>query len=170
MESEFGLFDRVVSVEMFEHLRNYGTLFNRIAGALKTDGKLFCHIFTHDKFAYHFEAEGEDNWMGRYFFTGGQMPSRDLLHYFQADLKLQSQWSWDGTHYARTSDHWLANLDRHLPEVRRVFRATYGGLEADRWVQRWRMFFLACSELFGYAGGTEWYVSHYLFGKREVRA
>ena len=158
-------FDRVVSVEMFEHMRNYQELLRRIHAWLKPGGKLFVHIFTHRRLAYPFETEGEDNWMGRYFFTGGLMPSRDLLLRFQDDLKLEEQWHLNGRHYQRTLEAWLALQDRHRAALLGLFRDTYGPAEAERWFQRWRVFFMACAELFGYRGGEEWGVSHYRFGK-----
>lgn len=158
-----GLFDRVVSVEMFEHLRNYELLLRQISRVLQPAGKLFVHIFTHASHSYLFEAEGEDNWMGRHFFTGGQMPARDLLPSFDADMKLESQWTWGGEHYAKTSDAWLANMDARAQTLSPILAATYGAENAEIWRGRWRMFFLACSELFGFDGGREWYVSHYLF-------
>jgi len=163
LRAEFGAFDRVVSVEMFEHLRNYQELFSRISDWLTPEGKLFVHVFTHKKFAYFFETEGEDNWMGRYFFTGGQMPSHDLFLNFQESLSLEKQWAWDGTHYGRTSEDWLKNLDRNRDRVLSIFEKTYGKAEAKRWFQRWRVFFLSCAELFNYRNGKEWGVSHYLF-------
>ncbi|MDS4042346.1 MAG: cyclopropane-fatty-acyl-phospholipid synthase family protein [Candidatus Competibacter sp.] len=158
-------FDRVVSVEMFEHMRNYRELMGRIHAWLKPGGKLFVHIFTYRRLAYPFETEGEDNWMGRYFFTGGLMPSRDLLPRFQGDLRLEEQWHFNGRHYQRTLEAWLANQDRHRKEILALFRATYGPEQAERWFQRWRVFFMACAELFGYRNGEEWGVSHYRFGK-----
>lgn len=158
-------FDRVVSVEMFEHMRNYQALMERIYAWLKPDGQLFVHIFTHRELAYPFETEGEDNWMGRYFFTGGLMPSRDLLPRFQGDLHLKEQWHLNGRHYQRTLEAWLANQDRHRKDILALFRETYGSGEAARWFQRWRMFFMACAELFGYRNGEEWGVSHYRFEK-----
>ena len=159
-------FDRVLSVEMFEHLRNYQELMARIHGWLKPEGKLFVHIFTHRQFAYPFETEGEGNWMGRYFFTGGIMPSRELLLQFQDDLQLEEQWHWNGRHYQRTLEAWLVNQDRHREDLMTLFRATYGPEQAGRWFQRWRVFFMACAELFGYRGGEEWGVSHYRFARR----
>ena len=159
-------FDRVLSVEMFEHLRNYQELMARIHGWLKPDGKLFVHIFTHRRFAYPFETEGEDNWMGRYFFTGGIMPSRELLLHFQDDMQLEEQWHLNGLHYQRTLEAWLVNQDQHRQDIMMLFRATYGPEQAGRWFQRWRVFFMACAELVGYQGGEEWGVSHYRFARR----
>ena len=160
-------FDRVLSVEMFEHLRNYQELMARIHGWLKPGGKLFVHIFTHRQFAYPFETEGEDNWMGRYFFTGGIMPSRQLLPHFQDHLQLEEQWHLNGRHYQRTLEAWLVNQDQHREDIMTLFRATYGPEQAGRWFQRWRVFFMACAELFGYRGGEEWGVSHYRFARRD---
>ena len=158
-------FDRAFSVEMFEHMRNYQELMARIHAWLKPGGKLFVHIFTHCSMAYSFETESEDNWMGRYFFTGGLMPSRDLLPRFQGDLRLEEQWHLNGRHYQRTLEAWLANQDRHREAILRLFRETYGPDEAERWFRRWRVFFMACAELFGYRQGEEWGVSHYRFEK-----
>jgi cyclopropane-fatty-acyl-phospholipid synthase len=159
-------FDRVVSVEMFEHVRNYQGLFERIAGWLDPGGKLFCHIFCHRELMYPFETEGEDNWMGRYFFTGGLMPAADTFLHFQQHLVIEQQWRMSGTHYERTANHWLENQDRHASEVLKVMREVYGEAEANVWAQRWRMFWMACAELFGYADGNEWLVAHYRFAKR----
>ncbi len=162
---EFGAFDRVVSIEMFEHMKNYEALLEKIGHWLKPEGKLFVHIFTHKLYSYPFEVVGEDNWMGRYFFTGGQMPGRYLLSYFQKHLILERQWAWDGTHYGKTSEAWLNNLDAHEPEVLKIFSQTYGPDQAKIWLQRWRVFFMSCAELFNYKNGTEWGVTHYLFKK-----
>jgi cyclopropane-fatty-acyl-phospholipid synthase len=158
-------FDRVFSIEMFEHVRNYERLMERIAGWLKDDGKLFIHIFTHRDFAYPFETEGEDDWMGRYFFTGGQMPSDDLLLYFQKDMILDEHWHVDGRHYARTAEAWLRNFDAHREELEPVLREAYGD-QARRMGIYWRVFFMSCAELWGYRSGREWHVSHYRFARR----
>jgi cyclopropane-fatty-acyl-phospholipid synthase len=156
-------FDRCVSIEMFEHMRNYARLLERIAGWLRPDGKLFVHIFAHRSLMYPFETEGEDDWMGRHFFTGGLMPAADTLLHFQDHLRLKQRWLLDGTHYQRTANHWLQSQDRHRDEVMAVLRGGYGEQGAALWNQRWRMFWMACAELFGYRQGQEWLVAHYLF-------
>ncbi len=158
-------FHRVVSVEMFEHMRNWEKLLARINTWLKPGGKLFLHIFTHRKFAYIFEDEGEDNWVGRYFFTAGLMASHDLLFHFQKDLTVEDHWRMNGMHYKKTADAWLSNLDRRRDQILPILAETYGQNQAERWLQRWRIFFLACSELWGYGNGEEWLVSHYRLRK-----
>lgn len=155
-------FDRVVSVEMFEHMRNYKTLLNHIANWLTDDGKLFVHVFCHRQFAYPFNDENADDWMARHFFSGGIMPSDDLLSRFADHMRVEKQWRWDGSHYQRTSEAWLANLDQQSAQLMPILAATYGERQANRWRMRWRLFFLAVAELFGYQNGEEWYVSHYL--------
>jgi cyclopropane-fatty-acyl-phospholipid synthase len=159
-------FHRVVSVEMFEHMRNWEKLLARIAAWLKSGGKLFLHIFSHRKFAYFFEDEGDDNWLGRNFFTAGMMASHDLLFRFQKDLSVEDDWRLNGMHYKKTADAWLSNLDSRRDQVLPILAATYGSRQAERWLQRWRMFFLACSELWGYGDGEEWLVSHYRLKKK----
>jgi cyclopropane-fatty-acyl-phospholipid synthase len=158
-------FDRAVSVEMFEHMRNYESLLGRIASWLAPGGTLFVHIFTHREYAYPFEVRDESDWMAKYFFTGGIMPSDDLLTYFQKDLKLDRHWQVDGRHYQRTAEDWLVNMDRNRERVLPLLAATYGAANATRWWVYWRVFFMACAELWGYRGGREWLVSHYLFEK-----
>ena len=164
-DAEAGRFDRVVSIEMFEHMKNYQALMAGVARWLKPGGLLFVHIFTHRRFAYHFVARDQTDWMARYFFTGGQMPSHELLMQFQERLSLVSDWTVSGTHYQRTAEEWLRNMDRHRKEILPLFSETYGAKNALKWWAYWRVFFMSCAELWGYEGGEEWIVSHYLFGR-----
>jgi cyclopropane-fatty-acyl-phospholipid synthase len=159
-------FDRVVSVEMFEHMRNYRELFSRINRWLTPQGKFFMHIFVHRNTPYVFEDRDNTDWMSRYFFSGGMMPSDDLPLFFQDELKIENRWRWNGTHYQKTAEAWLQNLDANREQVWPILETTYGRDFAKMWFMRWRMFFLAVSELFGYRDGNEWFVSHYLFSKR----
>ena len=160
-------FDRCVSVEMFEHMRNYATLLGRIGDWLRPSGALFVHIFCHRTLLYPFETEGDGNWMGRHFFTGGLMPAADTLLWFQDALRIEERWLLDGTHYQRTANHWLANQDARHDQVMSVLREAYGDA-AGLWFQRWRMFWMACAELFGYDHGREWMVAHYRFVKESA--
>lgn len=159
-------FDRVVSVEMFEHMKNYAALMAKVARWLNADGRLFVHIFVHKLLAYHFLDRGHSDWMTRYFFAGGTMPSENLLLQFQEHLLIERQWWVSGRHYERTANHWLAGMDEAKAAILDVFRAGYGVEEAERWFQRWRMFYMAVAELFGYDQGNEWGVAHYRFRRR----
>lgn len=163
-------FDRVVSVEMFEHMRNYAALFERIAHWLKDDGYFFMHIFCHRSAAYEYVDNGPTDWMSRHFFSGGIMPSGDLPSRFQSHLGLAEQWRWSGRHYQLTAEAWLANMDRRKAAVMPILEQTYGTGNAKRWWMRWRIFFLAVSEMFGMDGGREWGVGHYLFQPRQAGA
>jgi cyclopropane-fatty-acyl-phospholipid synthase len=159
-------YDRVVSVEMFEHMRNYEALLDRIASWLAPAGKLFVHIFTHREHAYPFEVRDETDWMAKNFFTGGLMPSDHTLLYFQKDLNIQSHWRVNGHHYEATANAWLKRLDAGKEQALALFRETYGEGEALKRFVQWRVFFMACAELFGAGGGERWFVSHYLFAPR----
>ena len=160
------VFDRVVSVEMFEHMKNYERLLANISRWLKPEGRLFVHIFTHREFAYHFVARDDSDWMARHFFTGGIMPSDDLLLYFQRNVELVNHWRVNGRHYQQTAEHWLQNLDAHDTEIRALLSETYGREAETRWRVYWRVFFLACAELWGVRGGNDWLVSQYLVRPR----
>ena len=163
-------FDRIVSVEMFEHMRNYRLLSQRVAGWMDDDGKAFVHVFCHRNHPYLFETEGAANWMGRHFFTGGTMPSEQLFGQFEDDLSIATQWSVSGIHYWRTCEAWLENIDRNRTEILREFSQDMSMTEARLVLQRWRMFMMACAELFRFGGGSEWFVAHYLFEKTQNQA
>jgi len=158
-------FDRVVSVEMFEHVRNYSQLFKNIAYWLKADGLLWCHIFCHRFLQYPFEVQDEDDWMSAHFFTGGLMPAISTFSHFQDHLRLEQEWQWSGQHYEKTANAWLENMDQQQKQLTPIFEQIYGK-DARIWWQRWRLFFMACAELFGYEQGNQWLIGHYRFVKR----
>jgi cyclopropane-fatty-acyl-phospholipid synthase len=158
-------FDRVVSIEMFEHMRNYGELFRRINEWLLPDGRFFMHIFCHRMTPYEYIDKGPSDWMSRHFFSGGIMPSADLPLRFAENLSIVSRWHWNGQHYARTCNAWLDNMDKNEGTIMPILTDCYGDVNASLWWQRWRIFFMACAELFDYDEGHEWYVGHYLFQK-----
>ncbi len=164
-ETRAGHFDRVVSVEMFEHLRNWPHIFARVAGWLKPGGRFFMHVFAHKGAPYAFVEKDAGDWMSRHFFSGGMMPGDDLALNFQDDLRLLKRWRWDGTHYQKTAEAWLRHMDAARDELMPIMKDTYGGA-ADTWWQRWRLFFMSVAELFGYEDGQRWWVSHYLFARR----
>ncbi len=159
------VFDRIVSIEMFEHMRNYDELFRRIHSWLLPDGRFFMHIFCHRSTPYEFIDKGPSDWMSRHFFSGGMMPSADIPLRFPEHLKIEKRWAWNGRHYAQTSRAWLERMDKNRGAIMPVLAATYGEDNASRWWMRWRMFFMACEELFRFNDGQEWYVSHYLFNR-----
>jgi cyclopropane-fatty-acyl-phospholipid synthase len=159
-------FDRVISIEMFEHMRNVEALLDRIATWLKADGRLFVHVFCHREYSYFFEVNGDNDWMARHFFTGGYMPSPKLFLDLQSDLVVENHWRVNGRHYEKTLLAWLSRLDSSRGEALEIFRGVYGERNAATWLRRWRVFFLACAELFGYDEGREWWVSHFLFRPR----
>lgn len=163
-----GSYDRVVSIEMFEHMKNYAELMRRISTWLRPGGALFVHIFCHKTTPYHFEVQDETDWMAKYFFSGGTMPSLDLLLYFQQHLALQDQWYVNGTHYSRTLEAWLVSHDRFRKAIMPLFAKVYGPPAALKWFVYWRLFYMACSELFNYEEGEEWGVGHYLFVKQQA--
>jgi len=162
-EFPVGKYDRVISIELFEHMKNYALLMRKIAHTLKSEGKLFVHIFAHRDSPYDFE----EGWMSEHFFTGGTMPSADLLHFFQDDLALRTQWWVSGTHYARTCEDWLNKMNRSQKEIWPGLEETYGKEKAAMWFYRWQVFYMACAELFAYQGGDTWGVCHYLFEKKD---
>lgn len=158
-------FDRIVSVEMFEHLRNYPELFKRLDSWLNPGGMVFVHIFGHDRYAYLFEVEHDRDWMAKYFFSGGTMPSRELFSQVCHPLKLKNLWTINGQHYQKTCEAWLHQMDKQPKEIKAILAQIYGKDQVTRWWVYWRIFMMACAELFGHARGREWQVYHYLFEK-----
>lgn len=159
-------FDRAVSVEMFEHMRNWPSLLEKISGWLKPDGQLFVHIFTHREHGYAYEVVDDTDWMSKYFFTGGQMPSAQQFAYFQDHLKVEHQWAVSGVHYQKTAEAWLQKTDENRERILELFSKVHGS-DAKLWFQRWRIFYMSCAEFFGLKGGDEWFVSHYRFRNRK---
>ena len=155
-----GRFDRAVSVEMFEHMSNWEALLARVKSWLKPEGRLFIHIFTHDRASYRFDHADKADWIAQHFFTGGIMPSHGLIRHFPQLFAVEEEWRWSGTHYARTAFDWLAQFDANRPEIASIFDRTYGA-DARLWERRWRLFFLATAGLFGHQQGKPWAVSHY---------
>ncbi len=161
-------FDRIVSVEMFEHMRNYSELFKKVQDLLKPEGELFIHIFTHKEYSYLFEVQSDTDWMAKYFFTGGIMPSNFLMLYFTTGFKTLNHWIVPGTHYQKTANAWLKNMDNNKEMILGLFEKTYGSQNTTKWWVYWRVFFMSCAELWGYKNGQEWFVSHYLFKRSEL--
>ena len=159
-------FDRIVSVEMFEHLRNWPRAFGRVVEWLRPRGRFFMHVFVHGGAPYAFESRDASDWTSRHFFSGGMMPSDDLALRFQDDLRVLQQWRWSGRHYARTAAAWLERMDAQRQTLMPVLASTYGEQAAQLWWTRWRLFFMSVEELFAHADGAQWWVSHYLFEKR----
>lgn len=159
-------YDRIYSIEMFEHMKNYQNLLKKISKWMKEDTLLFVHHFCHKTFAYHFEDTNDDDWITKYFFTGGTMPSANLLLYFQDDVSVVDHWLVNGKHYARTSEEWLKRMDNNLASIKSIMESTYGKDQAVKWTVYWRTFFISVAELFGYNNGEEWMVTHFLFRKK----
>jgi len=158
-------FDRIVTIEMFEHMRNYEALMSKLSKFLSNKGKLFVHIFSHHTYPFTYVNKSSSDWMTRYFFAGGTMPSQDLLHYFTDDFYLENQWAVSGTHYKQTLEAWLYKMDKKKEKIWPIFEKVYGEEEAKKWWNYWRLFFLTCAEFFGINNGNEWFISHYLFQK-----
>ena len=160
-----GSFDRIISIEMFEHMRNYGALLKKLGNHLQNDGKMFVHIFTHRNHPYPYEIRGPSDWMSKYFFTSGLMPSHDIFSYFEEDFVVERKWKIDGLHYAKTCNLWLQNHYRNRKSILNIFTRHYPN--PKQWFVRWQLFFLACEELFACNDGKEWFVSHYLLAPRQ---
>lgn len=159
-------YDRIFSIEMFEHMKNYRDLLKKISNWMKSDSLLFVHYFCHKTFAYHFEDLNDDDWITRHFFTGGTMPSANLLLYFQDDVSIVNHWLVNGKHYSQTSEEWLKRMDKNISSIKPIIEETYGKESAVKWTVYWRTFFIAVAELFGYNNGEEWMVAHFLFKKK----
>ncbi|KAJ4709015.1 (S)-coclaurine N-methyltransferase-like [Melia azedarach] len=159
-------YDRIFSIGMFEHMKNYRKLLKKISKWMKEDGILFVEYFCHKTFAYHFEKTNEDDWITNYFFTGGTMPSANLLLYFQDDVSVVDHWLVNGKHYAQTSEEWLKRMDKNLASIKPIIESTYGKDQAVKWTVYWRTFFIAVAELCAYNNGDEWMVAHFLFKKK----
>lgn len=164
--ADYAKFDRVVTVEMFEHMRNWEVLLDRVSTWLKPDGLMFMHVFAHKTMPYPFDDNGESDWMSRFFFSGGMMPSHDQISRLQCKLVEQERWAVSGNHYARTCEDWLQNFYNHRTEILQLFSQCYGVGNEECWYQRWKLFFLACAELFAFNEGNEWIVSHHLLRQR----
>ena len=160
-------FDRVVSIEMFEHMRNYQELFQKVAGFLNDQGKLFVHVFCHRQVPFTYEVKSNSDWMAKYFFTGGTMPSRDMFHFFNHDLRITQQWAVNGNHYSKTLEAWLKKMDSQKDLIMPILQEREGPEQSVKWWSYWRIFFIACSEFFAIKGGGEYFVAHYLFKKNE---
>lgn len=158
-------FDRAVSIEMFEHMRNYYTLFKKVAEFLNDQGKLFVHVFCHCQVPFTYEVKSSSDWMAKYFFTGGTMPSRDMFHFFNHDLRVIQQWAVNGNHYSKTLEAWLKKMDKQKDLVMPILEEREGPEHSVKWWSYWRIFFIACSEFFAINGGGEYFVAHYLFEK-----
>jgi len=163
LELEERQYDRAISIEMFEHMRNYRQLLKRISSWLKPEGKLFVHIFAHRNVMYPFNVKSEEDWMSKYFFTGGLMPSIDTLLHFQDQLKVETRWLVNGQHYEKTCNHWLEKTDQNKDRIIAAFKQDYSEQNAEQWFHRWRIFYMSCAELFGLNNGSQWLVAHYLF-------
>lgn len=153
-------FDRIVSVEMFEHMMNWRVLMTRVRSWLKPDGRFFMHIFTHRSGTYLFDRADKEDWIAQHFFTGGVMPSHHLIRQYEDLFEIEKEWRWSGVHYQRTALDWLDNFDRNRAAIVGILKPVYGR-DTAVWMRRWRWFFLATAGLFGYADGSEWGVSHY---------
>lgn len=160
-----GSFDRIVSIEALEHMKNYHDVFERFSQWLNDDGKAFIHIFVHKDKPYPFVAESDDDWMAKYFFAGGHMPARDLFDHFNQHMIVEQKWDWNGCDYGKTARAWLENQDANKAKIMPIMVDVYGRTDAAKWYQRWRIFFMAVEELFNHAGGSEWFVTHYRLTK-----